>query len=50
MDEEFHYVCVSFPSCQVKRVTAFTVCYVGERVIPQQNFHHIPAREVNLIP
>jgi len=45
VDEKLHYVCISFPSCQVKGVAALTVCHIGESIIPQEDFHHIPARE-----
>lgn len=47
VDEELHYVSISLPGCQVQGVTALTICHVGERVVPQQNFHNIPERDRN---
>lgn len=44
MDEQPHYLGISFPGCQVQRVTAFTVSHVGQRVIPQKNLDHIPRK------
>ena len=45
MDEQPHYLRVSFPGCQVQRITAFRVSHVGQRVVPQKNLDHIPKRQ-----
>lgn len=45
MDEQPHYLSISFPGCQMQRVTAFTISHVGQRIVPQKNLNHIPRRQ-----
>lgn len=45
MDEQAHYLGVSFPCCQVQGVAAFRVSDIGQRVVPQQNLNHIPGKQ-----
>lgn len=45
MDEQPHYLGISFPGCQVQRVTAFRISHVGQRIVPQKNLDHIPGRQ-----
>lgn len=45
VDEQAHYLGVSFPCCQVQRVAAFRVSNIGQRIVPQQNLNHIPRKQ-----
>lgn len=49
MDEQPHYLGISFPGCQVQRVTAFRIGHVGQRVVPQKNLNHIPRRQKSIM-
>ena len=49
MDEQPHYLGISFPGCQVQRVTAFRISHVGQRIVPQKNLNHIPRRQKSMM-
>ena len=49
MDEQPHYLGISFPGCQVQRVTAFRISHVGQCVVPQKNLDHIPRRQKSIM-
>lgn len=49
MDEQPHYLGISFPGCQVQRVTAFGISHIGQRVIPQKNLNHIPRKQKSIM-
>lgn len=49
MDEQPHDLGISFPGCQVQRVTAFGISHIGQRVVPQQNLDHVPGRQKSAV-
>lgn len=49
MDEQPHYLGISFPGCQVQRVTAFGISHIGQRIVPQKNLNHIPRRQKSIM-
>lgn len=49
MDEQPHDLGISFPGCQVQRVTAFGISHIGQRVVPQKNLDHIPGRQKSVM-
>lgn len=49
MDEQPHYLGISFPGSQMQRVTAFRVGHVGQSIIPEKNLNHIPRRQKSIM-
>lgn len=44
MDEQPHYLGISFPGRQVQGVTAFGISHIGQRIIPQKDLDHVPRK------